>query len=133
MENKRVIQTIKLSLILIVVFVTQYASAQQSKSNSTGVTENIEYDPIENTEIVINVKMIEKFHANSNTIEILDWKSAINQLSFDDAKAYLNAYSKVELKSDGKKLSTTIEQEIVNYKSQLNEDLYRSEQLASTE
>jgi hypothetical protein len=70
-------------------------------------------------DVVINVKMVERFYSAYNKIEVLPWKDIFLQDNFENVKAYFVAYNNLESEKFD---SGELQQELASKKDKIQEE-----------
>lgn len=82
---------------------------------------------------VINTKMIEKFYATYERVEVISWQEVLMENSFEDAKNYLNAYINLNLNEvEPENLKQAINIQVESVKENMQSGLEKKYPIAST-
>jgi hypothetical protein len=99
----------------------QYIEKLEKLKGNNGRTEDV----------VINVKMVERFYSAYDEIEVLPWKDILIQDNFEHVKAYFVAYNNLEMhKVDPGRLNQALVLKTEKVKEEQNGELERNKSLA---
>lgn len=90
--------------------------------------------PGNSQDCIINRKMIEKFRATSNKVEVISWQNVLINNSFEEVKSYLNAYISIDLNEvDPDELKQAINNKIDENAENLKSGLDKTYPIASND
>jgi len=114
----------------------QTKGAELIESNIAISQNDLTYTTIKETdEIVVNIKMIERFYELYDEIEVLPFDVFLSQNNFEDAKLYLNVYRSLNLDTiDTKKLNEVIAAEKARIEEKIkHEEIFKAYMIAIDE